>query len=75
MKDLIGKRFPVKDESGKIIGYRKIKRVFDIENFAQVAISTYKNSESLFLLSYKESYDLIYNQNKFRSLKELKNED
>lgn len=68
--NLVGLKYPVTSAvTNEIIGYRVIKKQYDLQNSAGVAISLRGNS--LILVGYKESENLIKQQNELSKLKRI----
>lgn len=59
MINLIGLKYPIIGAPGNdVIGYRVVKKQYEIENAASIAISLTDETDSLILISYGKSAEL-----------------
>lgn len=60
---LLGCKYPIINHDGTPAGFREIKKVFDIENFASYGISLNEEGSSLLIISIAAAQRLV-NENK-----------
>jgi hypothetical protein len=63
VKDLINKKYPIKDTDGNVVDYKLITTAYDLENVAGVVIGLAGREPSI-LISYPVAYSLIAEEQK-----------
>lgn len=61
--ELIGKKFPVKDQDDNIVQYKTIKWAIELSNYAAVVIGLTDDKNSGIFINYNLANDIVSGQN------------